>query len=176
MRPPTACPGLTTEPQQGFSHGPYAGTCRRDRGRQVERTWRGRKERPRDRDGSRMDERLLRGQRREVDRAAGDMTLGSTLSTWADPLVQGTPPPLTTEPPCPSSALRGEPRLLLPSPPAFQPSPGSALADKKLVLPGARYINFDTEKGIFYYPGIFLHLFRDLLAQPPPRATSLFRQ
>ena len=51
-----------------------------------------------------------------------------------------------------------------------------ALADKKPVLPEAWNINFDTEKGIFYYPGIFLHLFRDLLAQPPPSAASLFRR
>lgn len=51
-----------------------------------------------------------------------------------------------------------------------------ARADKKPVLPEAWNINFDTEKGIFYYPGIFLHLFRDLPAQPPPPAASLFRQ
>lgn len=70
----------------------------------------------------------------------------------------------------------GEPKLLPPFLPATQPSPGRALADKKPLLPEAWNINFDTEKGIFYYPGIFLHLFRDLLAQPPPPAASLFRQ
>lgn len=82
-------------------------------------------------------------------------------------------PPLTTEP----LTLRMRRTHL--SPPflaAAQLSPGRALADKNPFLPEAWNINFDTEKGIFYYPGIFLHLFRDLLAQPPPSAASLFRQ
>lgn len=51
-------------------------------------------------------------------------------------------------------------------------SPGTALPDKKPVLPEAWNINFDTEKGIFYYPGIFLHLFPDLDQPPPPAASK----
>jgi len=85
----------------------------------------------------------------------------------------GARPPLTTEPP---TLRMRRTHLSPPFPTAAQPSPGRVLADENPFLPEAWNINFDTEKGIFYYPGIFLHLFRDLLAQPPHSAASLFRQ
>lgn len=120
---------------------------------------------------------------REAEHETAWHGAGHASCTGADLPVQGTvgghkgaQPPLAIKPPPFPAPRVGSPSCSLLPPPAAQPSPGRALADKKPVLPEAWNINFDTEKGIFYYPGIFLHLFRDLLTQPPPPAASLFRQ
>lgn len=49
---------------------------------------------------------------------------------------------------------------------AARPLKGKLLSDKKPISPEAWNINFDTERGIFYYLGIFLHLFKNLPPSP----------